>query len=311
MTSCKPTAEGLERKLQEVFSTTEFEENIFRFLEPPDILRAKLVCRGFLHVIRCSAVIEELLTGVPTPRAARKEILQCTGKTVSDLIYDCGNARPPSETDATRGCIHGFGGEKLVDRNDKAYHPYHRGPLPVFGLGAVLDNIGCAGPCVLNGDSISSIHLNPEPFKRIMCAILVQAAKVSPNTLMIPDEEFKITCDGRLVGDLEWRKFTMTGFTQPHPETTLAATFRWILRKCWSNSIYRRNCFRNSEFVKEMDEFKCALLCPKQIERAFKLACSRTRNLEPLCVILDRIGEDHFLLCQISCGKVDDIKVPT
>ena len=76
-------------------------------------------------------------------------------------------------TPATVCCIQGHGGEQFVDRADRAYQ----------WLGPITDNIvnnrACRHPCVLDIDSISECNLNPGPFKRLMCALLVEAWRVN------------------------------------------------------------------------------------------------------------------------------------
>lgn len=89
-----------------------------------------------------------------------------------------------------------------MDRYDIAYEN-----MTLEDVSMILDNRHCAEPCLLDSTNMATCNLNPGPFKRIACILLVQAwnlDKVDKNAEKEPmqPKNSKITYDANLVGDI-------------------------------------------------------------------------------------------------------------
>jgi hypothetical protein len=274
-----------------VFSTSELLGRIISFVPRSDITLIQRVSKRFLAITKFGP-IQEYLHHVPSNSKAGGEVLQFRGERISDFLRQV-SLPPDSILVPTReSCIQGFGGEDFIDKDDKAYRRINE------KADSVLRNTQCAKPCLLEQD-FSSCNLNPGPFKRIVCALLLAAwnAKAEYPNAMQPGT-FQITCDARTLQNIEWSEYRMGGtFSQPPPENTFEATINWVFMELSHYTISRIGSFGYAKFANNKDCAKAMVLCQAQIWKEFRIARSMSWTLEQVCYIVERIPEEHFVCC--------------
>lgn len=173
-------------------------------------------------------------------------------------------------------------------------------------VGRVLKNTQCAKPCLLEGENLSRCNLNPGPFKRLICAVLVAAcdANTKYSHPMQPDA-YQITCDATLVQNITWSDYRQGGyFSLPAPDNVFEATINWVFMELFNYSERRIPAFGYGGLVGDKDSAKAAVLCRARLWKEFRVARSTSWTLEQICYIVDRIPEEHFLACRDLCGEI-------
>lgn len=277
-----------------VWSITELGERIFRFVPREEVQGLQRVCKQFSALTKFGGV-EEYMYDVPAKRKAGKEKLQFRREKIADFVAQVESFHQNQSFVSTlQSCIQGYGGERFVDRHDIAY----KNMLPEDAR-MILENKHCAEPCQLDSTDLAACNLNPGPFKRILCLLLVQAQRFDKVIEKMGKEpmqphSFQVTCDAKLVGDIRWTKYCMKGkFSELQPRTTFEATVNWIFELLAQYSETRNANIQDGGFVEEIDYVKAMTFWPHRIEAAFRTARYKSRSLEQTCYIVDRIPEER------------------
>lgn len=105
---------------------------------------------------------------------------------------------------------------------------------------------------------------------------------------------FEITCDGRLLGNIEWEGYRMSGeFGKPCPNNTFDATVNWVFELLALYSRTRSDLICSGAAIDDMDYIKGTTLGNSDIMEAFRVARGTSWSLEQTCYILDRISEKN------------------
>ena len=279
-------------QVERVFSTTELGARILRFV-PRDQLRGlRRVCKRFLALNKYSW-IQEYIDDVPPQGRVGEEVLQFCGEKIADFVSQVGMIHRVRSNIPTRlSCVRGYNGEAFFETGDAVYEHV-----------SVRDT-RCSRPCLLDSGNLVAYNLSPGHLKRIICTLLTTAwnydHQTSVNTFLTPMQpgRFEATCDAKVVQNISWTTFNMTGkFCKPEPSTTFGATVNWVFDLLTRYSESRLNDLHRCPTARA-SRFKGAMILRRDhsIERAFRVARDTSWSLEQICFIIDRIPEEHHPL---------------
>ena len=278
-----------ETPVQRTLSTVELLDHIIRFVPKDKVKKLGGVSKWFQNMIKYGP-IQEYLYDVP-PKG-KVGIFSFRGERIEDYVRYIAPGSQPSLEQAHESCIHGYGGEGFIDRNDEVYRD-----ITSEDIEMILENKHCAKPCLLDSTRLAHCNLSPGPFERLMCTLLVKAWDAdgdSESTSTAPSQpsNFKIICDGRLLGDIGWEKYRMGGkFSKPPPKTTSEATVNWVFESLASYASTRNDLICGGAAIDDMDYVKGMTLGDSDIMKAFRAARGTSWSLEQTCYIVDRIPE--------------------
>jgi hypothetical protein len=279
-------------QVERVFSTTELGGRILRFV-PRDQLRGlRAVCKRFL-VLNKYSWIQEYIDDVPPQGRVGEEVLQFCGEKIADFVSQVGmDHRVRSKIPTRLSCVRGYDGEGFLETGDAVYEDVS------------VEDTRCSRPCLLDSGNLVAYNLSPGHLKRIVCTLLATAwvydLQTTVNKVPAPMQPgiFEITCDAKVVQNISWTTYCMTGkLCEPEPRTTFEATVNWAfdLLSRYSgarlNNLHRCPAARASRFKEAM-----ILRRDHSIKRAFRVARDTCWSLEQTCLIIDRISEEHHPL---------------
>ena len=275
--------------VQQTFSTVELLDRIIRFVPRDKVKDLRDVSTWFRSMIAYGP-IQEYIYDVP-PKG-KVGVLNFRGEKIEDYVRHIPPGSQSSMEQKHESCIQGYGGEGFVNRRDEAYKD-----ITPEDEDMILDNIHCARPCLLDSTRLAHCNLSPGPFKRLVCTILAKAwntdgmSKSTPTVLLQP-LHFKITCDGRLFGGIEWGKYSVGGeFSKPPARNTFEATVNWIFELLALYARTRDDVICSGAAIDDMDYIKGTTLTDSDIMKAFRVAHGTSWSLEQTCYIIDRIPE--------------------
>jgi hypothetical protein len=279
-------------QFERVFSSTELGVRILRFV-PRDQLRGlRTVCKRFLDLNKYSWV-QEYIDDVPPQGRVGEEVLQFCGEKITDFVGQVGmNHRVRSKIPTRLSCVRGYDGEGFLEIRNAVYEDVS------------VEDTRCSRPCLLDSGNLVAYNLSPGHLKRIICTLLATARSYDDhkpvNTVSAPMQpgRFEITCDAKVVQNISWTTFCMTGkFRKPEPSTTFEATVNWAFELLDLYSVSRLVGLGRCESA-YASRYKEAIILPTDgsIERAFRVARDTSWSLEQTCLIIDRIPEEHHPL---------------
>jgi hypothetical protein len=274
---------------QRTMSTVELLDRIIRFVPKDKVKSLRGVSTWFRKMIEYGPVQEYLYD---VPPKGKVGVLLFRGEKIEDHIYRIAPGSQPSLEQKHESCIQGYGGEGFIDRDDEAYKD-----IKPEDIEMILENKHCARPCLLDSKRLAYSILSPGPFKRLMCTLLAKAwdaggVNKSTSTVPLQPFHFKITCDARLLGDIEWEEYCMAGeFSKPWPKNTFEATVNWVFELLALYSRTRDDLICSGAAIDDMDYIKGTTLGNSELLKAFRVARGTSWSLEQTCYIVDRISE--------------------
>jgi len=167
-----------------------------------------------------------------------------------------------------------------------------------------VEDTRCSKPCLLDSGNLVAYNLSPGHLKRIICTLLALAwsydHQTSVNTVSAPMQpgRFEFTCDAKVVQNISWTTFGMTGkFCKPKSSTTFQATVNWAFELLVLYSLSRLDGLGRCQSA-YASRYKEAMILStdRSIKRAFRVARDASWSLEQTCLIIDRIPEVHHPL---------------
>jgi hypothetical protein len=274
---------------QRALSMVEVLDRIIRSVPKDKVRNLRGVSIWFRQMIEYGPVREYLYD---VPPKGKVGVLLFRGEKIGDYVYCIAPGSQPSLEQTHESCIQGYGGEGFINRDDEAYRD-----ITLEDTEMILENQHCARPCLLDSTRLACSNLSPGPFKRLMYTLLAKAweadgvVKSEPTVLSKPSH-FKITCDARIFGDIEWEEYCMSGeFSKPWPNNSFEATVNWVFDLLALYSGTRNDLIYSGAAIDDMDYLKGTTLGNSELKKAFRVARGTSWSLEQTCYIVDRIPE--------------------